>query len=136
MKNHALLYCLKVFLTTVLITPIVTFGYAAISAGEGNPHFLNYMMLIAYYGLIYTIPSFALLIILSLLLINRPISIYIIKGLISIAVLMLIFSVPNPMPWAEDFVLASIYSLVTMTFIWIYRLKSLSNTKVKNGASE
>jgi hypothetical protein len=71
LKYAAILYSLQVSLTTVLAAPVITFGFAAIEAGEGKGHFLNFMILIAYYGLIYTLPPFVLILILSWLFTNR-----------------------------------------------------------------
>jgi len=132
LKYDAILYSLKVSLTTVLAAPVVTFGFAAIEAGEGNSHFLNFMILIAYYGLIYTLPPFVLILILSWLFTNRTFPVYKVKGILSVVALVLIFAVPNPMPLSEDFVLVSIYALVTLTCIWIYRLKRLETIETKN----
>ena len=122
--TSTLLYCLKIFVTTVLIVPITTFGLAAINTGQGNRHFLNFMILIAYYGLIYTIPSFVLTFIIVWSLSKQHLSFYVIKGILSITIFVLMYSVPNPMPLAEDFVLVSIYYAITLACIWIYKFDS------------
>ena len=139
MKNNALAYSLKVWLTAVILGSLILCVFV-LSPSSNNQHFdkqaASLVLITVFYSAIFSLPSFFILLLSSLGLCNTSLTdIY--RKLILTGIGILLSLLAARLSFLEEFELSFTlsYLIVTLAGIWFYKLRS-DKDEVKTVASD
>ena len=127
----ALIYSLKVWLTSVILSPLFATIYSLIHGFKAPNETAILIVLVIFYGLVCSIPCFlSMLLVIWILnkyaLVMKPIYQKIILSVLSVPAIFLMLKLALPYSYLS---FKASCAAATLVCIWIYRLKPLNQEK-------
>ena len=124
--KHALVYSLKVWLTSALIGPLLLVGFMVVQTSHTDKDLVGFTLAIMLFGTIYSIPCFLILLLLVWILGKFKLGIIAKKIIASgVSILMIVLLTKIVFSYAQDHTLLTIYSAITVAGIWLYELGTI-----------
>ncbi|MGZ3943676.1 MAG: hypothetical protein ACXVJB_01980 [Mucilaginibacter sp.] len=124
--KQALIYSLKVWLTSAFIGPFLLVGCEVAETGHANSDLVSFTFAIMVFGTFYSIPCFLILLFLVWILGKFKLSIIAKKAIAScVSILMVVLLTKAVFPATQDHTLVIIYSAVTVAGIWFYKIGAI-----------
>jgi len=130
--KQALIYSLKVWLTSAFIGPFLLVGCEVAETGQANSDMFSFTFAIMVFGTLYSIPCFLILLLVVWVLGRFKLSVIAKKVIAScVSVLMIVLLTKAVFPNAQDHTLVIIYSAITVAGIWFYKLGTITEATPK-----